>query len=324
MHRFTRRWALLCLALLLVPTAAYAHGKRFGPWGAPVNLQTIPETHPDVNTPYLDGCPILSPDGLELYMASDRPGGEGGLDIWVARRTSKHSAFGAPENLGKPINSAQDDFCPSPMRGNLLFFVSGRPGGCGGADIYVSRKEDGVYEAPLHINCSVNSAAGEASPYLLERKGRTWLYFSSDRPGGFAADVGVPDADIYVSELGRFGFGPAELAPGLNTASNDARPNLRHDGLEIVFDSNRLGTMGGPDIFASTRGHVTDAWDVPVNLGPTVNSTVNDTRASLSWDGRTLAFGSNRPGGELSPAGTTSNDIYMSTRERGGNSEDDD
>lgn len=246
------------------------------------------------------------------------------LDIWVARRASKHAPFGAPENVGVPINSAADDFCPSPMRNGWFFFVSSRPGGCGGADIYVTRKEHDVWEAPLHLNCSVNSPSGEASPYLLERGGSTWLYFSSDRPGGFAPEVSGPaDADIYVSELGRFGFGHAQLVPGLNTASNDVRPNLRRDGLEIVFDSTRSGTFGGPDIYTSTRTHG-NAWEQPVNLGSTINSAVNETRASLSWDGRTLVFGSNRPGSEPGPTGAPSNDVYVSSRAGGNRGDEDD
>ena len=59
-------------------------------------------------------------------MASNRPGGKGGLDIWVARRDSVDEPFGAPENLPAPINSAADDFCPTPLRGGRLLFVSRR------------------------------------------------------------------------------------------------------------------------------------------------------------------------------------------------------
>ena len=60
----------------------------------------------EVNTPALDGCPIQSPDDLSLYIASNRPGGRGGLDIWVATRSSTSSPWGAPTNLGEPVNSA--------------------------------------------------------------------------------------------------------------------------------------------------------------------------------------------------------------------------
>ena len=75
------------------------------------------------------GCPIESRDGLSIYMASSQPGGEGDLDIWVAHRPDKEAAFGLAENLGPPVNSPYADFCPTPVGGNYLFFVSTRPAG---------------------------------------------------------------------------------------------------------------------------------------------------------------------------------------------------
>jgi hypothetical protein len=80
-----------------------------------------------VNTPALEGCPIESPDGRALFFASNRPGGKGGLDIWVAFRNSPNEAWNEPQNL--PINSSSDDFCPTPLPGGELFFVSRRAGG---------------------------------------------------------------------------------------------------------------------------------------------------------------------------------------------------
>jgi hypothetical protein len=52
----------------------------------------------------------------------------------------------------------------------------------------------------------------------------------------------------------------------LNSAAADLRPNVRKDGLEIVFDSNRPGTLGGFDIYSATRESVDDPWSAPVNL----------------------------------------------------------
>jgi len=59
-----------------------------------------------------------------------------------------------------------------------------------------------------------------------------------------------------------------------------------------------------------------DVWGTPVNLGPVVNSSANETRASLSWDGATMVFGSKGPESELSPTGTPSTDVYVTTREK--------
>jgi Tol biopolymer transport system component len=101
----------------------------------------------------------------------------------------------------------------------------------------------------------------------------------------------------------------AKLAPGLNTASDDSRPNVRHDGREVVFDSTRLGTLGGPDIWTASRASADADWSESLHLDFPINTAFNETRASLSGDGATMVFGSTRPGGE----GST--DIYVTTRE---------
>jgi hypothetical protein len=149
-----------------------------------------------------------------------------------------------------------------------------------------------------------DTAAGEASPsYFEDEEGNSYLYFSSNREGGF--EPSGTDSDIYYSK----NSGAEQLAPGLNTASDDFRPNVRKDGREIVFDSNREGGLGGFDIWTANREEIGGDWKTSVNV-KAVNSDANETRASLSWDGRTLVFGSNRPGGESQA------DIYLVTRER--------
>jgi WD40-like Beta Propeller Repeat len=314
-----RKWiAGAALAVALVGAAnASAESKGFTPWSVASNLESVPGTSPEVNTPFLDGCPFTAPDGRSLYIASNRPGGLGGIDIWVARREHKSAPWGAPQNLEAPINSAADDFCPSPTRGRKFFFVSTRAGGCGESDIYlVLRRWDGWGE-PENLGCQVNSSASEAGPVLLKQGRTRALYFSSTRPGGFAPDSGSPaDADIYVS-VGTKGreFAAPVLAPGLNSEANDARPHLSEDGREIVFDSDRAGTLGGPDLWSSTRTSLRAPWALPVNLGPSVNSPAAETRASFADDGRTLYFGSTRPGSEPGPTGAPSQDLYVASRE---------
>jgi Tol biopolymer transport system component len=303
---------MIIMIVGVVALASAAYGKQFGAWGTPVNAESIVGASSDLNTPFNDGCPIQSPDGLSLFIASNRPGGYGGQDIWVAHREEPGGPYGAPVNLGAQVNSAVDDFCPSPTRGRRLFFVSARAGGCGGPDIYVTRLNlDGEWRAPENLGCEINSAAGEASPsFYRDAAGHAVLYFSSTRPGGF--EPGGTDSDIYFSVE----FGAAQLAPGLNTASDDTRPNVRKDGLEVVFDSTRVGGFGGPDIWTSTRPSDVAAWTTPVNLGATINTAATESRASLSWDGLTMVFGSNRVGSEPDPAGgATQADVYVTTRE---------
>jgi WD40-like Beta Propeller Repeat len=291
-------------AIVFATLAAAASAMYFTVWGAPTNAEAVAGTSSDLNTPFNDGCPIQSPDGLSLFIASNRPGGLGGQDIWVAHRDSVDGRWGAPENLGAPVNSAANDFCPTPLPGKRLLFVSerGGPGTCGSGDIYLTRLNPAQgWDDPQDLGCEVNSAAGEAGPSLFESSAGTQLYFSSTRGG---------DSDIYVTaELADGSFGPATPVAGLNSANDDFRPNVRKDGLEVVFDSNRPGTLGGQDIWSATRDSVDEPWSAPIDL-TTVNSPANETRASLSWDGRTLTFGSNRVGTEGMA------DVYESTREQ--------
>jgi hypothetical protein len=279
-------------------------------WGAPVSVETIPGTSPEFNTSSLDGCPFEAPDGLSFYMASDRPGGQGGIDIWRSTRGSTSAAWGAPVNLGAPVNSSADDFCPTPVEDGRLFFVSGRPGGCGGPDLYVSTPSGAGWSEPENLGCQANGPGAEFSPSLLDTGNDVVLFFSSARAGGFApeADGAAPDHDIYFSqELPDGSFGDAILVDGVNSAVDDARPNVRTDGLEMVFDSVRPGGQGGPDIWVSARANVESAWSAPVNPGAPINSPQGESRASLSRNGERLYFGSTRPGGD------GGSDIYVAT-----------
>jgi hypothetical protein len=284
----------------------------FSAWSPAVSIeQTTVGADPAFNTPSQDGCPLISRDGTTFYMASNRPGGLGGLDIWVSRRASTRDPWGAPVNVGAPVNSAADDFCPTIDRdGHRFFFVSRRvvAGSCGGADIYVTRlRGDGSFDEPANLGCEVNSAQDEASPFPIpERASGPVLYFSSTRPGLGSG------GDLYRSESHGGVFGPAELVPGINSAFDDGQPNVRRDGLELFFYSARpdVDALGGPDLYSAQRASTAEPWSTPVNLGPNVNSAAGETRPSLSWDGTALYFGSTRPASEGAA------DIYVTTRTR--------
>jgi hypothetical protein len=307
--------ALLIVVLGAAAGSALAAAGDFTPWSPAVRVEAT-GAHPDFNGPALDGCPFISRDGRTFYMASTRPGGLGGIDIWVSTRASERDPWGAPVNVGAPVNSAANDFCPTISRdGHLFYFVSNRPGGCGGDDIYATRLRPNGWDPVANLGCDVNSAANEASPFPLPERGTgRVLYFSSNRPGGFTAEpagAATGDADLYVSESHGGAFGAAELVPGANSAAEDGQPNVRRDGLELFFFSTRPGTLGMADIYSATRERAADPWSTPVNLGPNVNSASGaETRPSLSWDGTVLYFGSTRPGGEGMA------DHYVTTRER--------
>jgi hypothetical protein len=111
-------------------------------------------------------------------------------------------------------------------------------------------------------------------------------------------------------------FGPATAVGELNdAAANDIQPNVRKDGREIVFSSNRAGGVGGQDIWSATRASVEDAWSAPVNLGTSVNTSLGESRPSLSWHPEQLLFGRAGPAG-TGEGGTGASDIYVTTREK--------
>ena len=297
--------AVLTAASAAPVTTAVAAAGEYSSWSPAVRVEATGAAQ-EFNGPSLDGCPFLSRDGKTFFMASTRPGGLGGIDIWISTRASERDPWDAPVNAGAPVNSAANDFCPTISRdGHRFFFVSNRPGGCGGDDIFATRLRADGWDPVINLGCDAaggpNSVGNEASPAPLpERATGPTLYFSSTRAGS---------PDIYRSQSDGGVFGPAEPVSELNTAAADAQPNLRRDGLEIVFFSNRPGAQGN-DIYAATRPSVTDPWGVPVNLGPAVNTAAAETRPMLSWDGTELYFGSTRPGGD------GDSDHYVSTRER--------
>jgi Tol biopolymer transport system component len=297
-----RMKVMIVIGVLLAGGSAGA--MQFTDWSPSISLESVPGTDSAINTAFQDGCPAPSKDGLSLYMASNRPGGQGGLDIWVAHRESADDPFGPPVNLGPPINTAANEFCPTPLtNGHTLLFVSTKAGGCGGSDIYVTREHANKgWEVPAPLGCTVNSAGDEASPFFVEEENGGVLYFSSTRAGGFASDAPgalTGDSDIYVSPVWVDGsVGSPVLAPGVNSASQDSRPHVRRDALEIFFDSNRAGGLGGNDIWSATRERPSGAWWSPVNLGPNVNSAGDETRPYLSWGATVLYFGTTRAGVE--------------------------
>ncbi len=251
-----------------------------------------------VNDPVAaDGCPIESPDGLSLYIASTRgPGGDN--DIWVATRAEAGDEFAAPTMLPEPVNSDAADFCPTPLRGNQLLFVSTRGGidaygtaACGSGDIYLTRRSPatGLWDPPRNLGCAPagpNGPGTEYGPSRVETKAGTLLFFSSGGP------LGSNTQDIYMSRQQADGsFGPREPVSELNSAADDVMPNVSKDGLELVFASNRPGGEGAFDVYTATRASVDDQWSAAVNLGTEINKGTPETRPSLSWDGERLYFG---------------------------------
>jgi len=296
-----QRLLILCCVVLAIP--ALAAGPHYGPWSAPESLGAA------VNSGSNDYGAALSKDGLALYFTSDRPGGLGGEDLWLSRRSSPDEPFGAPTNLWM-INTSTQDRTPALSRdGHWLFFASNRPGGLGALDIWASYREqthdDFAWAAPVNLGTGINGALADTGPTYLA--GDAWhrpkLYFAR---GASSATI-----DIWVSEeTSDGGWADAVPVAELNTTVHDAGPEIRHDGLEILFHSNRSGSM---DLWSATRGTTDDPFSTPVSLGepPNAPGVFLDRDAGLSARGDAMILSSDRPGG----AGLL--DLYVSWRYKG-------
>jgi hypothetical protein len=220
------------------------------PWGFPINLGAT------VNTDAIEGAPALSRDQHWMFFNSNRSGGFGGNDIWASYREQIHDDFGwqTPVNLGPDVNTAFDDQGASYFENDdgstpLLFFNSTRPGGTGGADIYLSPLlPDGSFGTPSQV-AELNSLGGDVRPSI--RFDGLELVFFSNRPspiaGGTDLWVSTRESVFDVWET------PVNLGSGVNSTFSDQQPHLASDRTTLHFTSNRPGGIGLQDLYLATR-----------------------------------------------------------------------
>lgn len=145
------------------------------------------EILPFNNVEYSCVHPSLSVDGNALYFSSNKPGGMGGMDLYVSRKTG--DTWGEPINLGKEINTEKDEVFPFIHADGTLYFASNNVNTLGGLDIYAAKMKGDMFHAPNNIGRPFNSADDDFGFILdLEKKNG---YFASNRSGGKGSD------DIY-------------------------------------------------------------------------------------------------------------------------------
>ncbi len=161
-----------------------------GEWILPINVG-LP-----VSTQHWESQPCISSDGTELYFASKRPGGKGGIDIWKSKL--ENNRWQDPINLSE-INTEKDEQCPflHPDGESLFFSSEGHPG-MGEADLFKSiRQADGTWSVPENLGYPINTEADENS-LIVDREGKTAYYARLVEGKGF---------DLFSFDL------PKELQP---------------------------------------------------------------------------------------------------------------
>jgi hypothetical protein len=228
---------------------------RNSPWGEPVSLG------PDINTPSDEAFPFLTISGRYLFFNSNRPGGCGNQDIYVARRLDKKSftEWSEPENLGCQVNSTGVELSPSIFEDEdgtvYLFFSSGlRPGGMGFGDIYFTTLQPDGSWGPVSPVSEFNTPFNEIRPSIRQRDGLE-IFFDSARPDSMALSP-----DIYTStraSTSSMWGAPENLGTIVNSDFIDGGAKLSFDGTELYFMSNRPGGSGSQDIYVTRRTRLT-------------------------------------------------------------------
>jgi len=172
----------------------YVSFKFDGRWSKPQNLG------PPLNTEHNEMNASVSPDGEFIIFTSDRPGGKGGADLWMAERGDKmgklmpgfetEGRWKEPRNLGPAINTTEWDGVGflMPDKETLYFSTQGR-GGKGGADIFRSTYKNGEWTEAENMGSIINTARDDI--YFTLPGSGDLAYFSSDMAGGLGRE------DIY-------------------------------------------------------------------------------------------------------------------------------
>ncbi len=195
-----------------------------GKWRTPENLAK------PINTSYWEGGACISPDGKKIFFTSERPGGSGSSDIWMAERISKRE-WGKPVNLGTDINTPFDEvglfLAPD---GKTLFFCSNGKGSMGDYDIFKTVFENGKWSKPVNLGYPINSEKRDG-PFVVSADAQTG-YFASNRDGGLG------ESDIYMVDLNNYAVlekdGKVKSNNGLSILKGTVRDGYEGYGLAEV------------------------------------------------------------------------------------------
>jgi OmpA-OmpF porin, OOP family len=273
-------------------TDLYSARKVFGVWSDIQNLG------PNVNSEFWDSQPTLTSDGKQLFFASDRPNGQGGVDIYVCTRT--RDGWSRATNLGSTINTSYDEISPVIAADNKsMTFASNRSEGVGGFDVYFTKYSGMSFSKPMNAGQPINSSADEY--FYTSLQNTNIAYFSSDRAGGqggidiymavpnpFQSEaVTIVSGNVY-DEQNKNPLGAKIVVTDLKSGSRVA--DLRSDDQTGAY-SVVLQPGGVYSITASANGYVfySDRFEVPPSAKGTEDTkdiylSPNGTRLLLFFD----------------------------------------
>jgi outer membrane protein OmpA-like peptidoglycan-associated protein/TPR repeat protein len=221
---------------------------------------------------------------------------------------TNHPAYVKIENIGSGINSSFHEYSPLVTAdGNTIIFSSNRStddykikSGQNYEDIYIAHKHGNKWGEPEKISPNINIKYHDAAASLSQDGKTLFLYYEEG------------SGDIYMSKLEDNAWTqPVPLNKNINTPLFwETSACMSADGKKLYFTSNRPGGRGELDIYVSEL-ESNGEWGKAVNLGPTINTPLNEDSPFIHPDGVTLYFSSD---GHPSMG---SNDIFMSEFKHG-------
>lgn len=176
----------------------YSAQKRGKNWRDPEMLVLGPDSFDYVH-------PAISEDEMTMFFSTNRPGGQGGFDLWVAKRSRKNRPFDEITNLGPVINTSSHEMFPTLRDDKTLYFSSKGHPGLGGFDMFVSKMDEaGKFSEPANLQFPMNSEGDDMgiifddTPLLDPNSNAPYMekgFFASNRKGGRGGD------DIYFFKL---------------------------------------------------------------------------------------------------------------------------
>lgn len=183
--------------------------------------------------------PFLSDDGLRLYFASDKLQKDAknttkNFDIWYVERESDQSKWSKPINLGKTVNSENNEFYPTLSKNNNLYFTMDAKTGNGKDDIYFCAWNGKKYASPVLLNDNVNSSGYEFNAFISNDE-NFLLYTKYNAPDGKGS------GDLYIARKDANGtWQKAEnLGAIINTKYMEYCPFYDEKNQTLYFTSKR-------------------------------------------------------------------------------------
>jgi hypothetical protein len=240
-----------------------------------------------INTASYETDPALSPDGLELFFSSDRPGTVGALDVYRSTRATTADPFGAPLPVAE-LQTAGDDYAVEIASDGLTIYFRRQN------DIYRARRASrSTPFTNITHDTELSTAMVDSNPALSG----DLRIASTTREGPFGVNK---ELLLFTRSNRNQPWGTPRALDELSTTADESASVLDQTGTRMMFHSDRPGSVGATDIYFTARPSTSAMFLPPVPISE-INTAVIESDPSLDATWSILVI-------------ERQNDIYIATR----------